>query len=304
MWRSILILPLLLMSVLASAEQASNAPKIKRVQMQEFTTLTIDIVPDLGTRLVFPFVLDEQPKEGVVPYTMTLTNSVFQSDRKDGRNVLVLTAPPAKDGGDMSGYLGDLFISVAGYNITARLRTVNDWREHYTDIVFELNDADRQTLVDEEVQRRVQALEAEHQRKIEALDKDIDQRALAKVAYLALQAPDEDRVKEKSRTVLANGDRLILSVDSVLGYDQFSMVPFELEADTMDDVKILDARLFIQAEQDGPEQMLPASLQIKRRVESGERVQGVIATQRPKLMDYETIKLVVLTDKGQVELTW
>lgn len=303
MWRSLMIVPLLFSS-LAVAEKAVNAPLIKHVQLQEFTTLTIDIVPDLGTRLVFPFVLDEQPKEGVVPYTMTLTNKVFKSDRKNGRNVLVLTAPPTKDGGDMSGYLGDLFISVAGYNISARLRTVNDWREHYTDIVFELSEADRQTLIDEEVQRRVQALEVEHQRKIEALDNDIDKRALAKVAYLALQTPDQDRVKEKTRAVLANGDRLILTVDSVMGYDQFSMVPFELEADTMDDLKILDARLFVQAEKDAPEQLLSTSIQIKRRVEPGERVHGVIATERPKLMDYETIKLVVLTDKGQVELAW
>ena len=303
MWRCLLLVPLLF-STQAIAEKAANAPLIKHVQLQDFTTLTIDIVPDLGTRLVFPFVLDEQPKEGVVPYTMTLTNNVFKSDRKDGRNVLVLTAPPTKDGGDMSGYLGDLFISVAGYNITARLRTVNDWREHYTDIVFELSEADRQTLIDEEVQRRVQALEVEHQRKIEALDNDIDKRALAKVAYLALQTPDQDRVKEKTRAVLANGDRLILTVDSVMGYDQFSMVPFELEADTMDDLKILDARLFVQAEKDAPEQLLSTSIQIKRRVEPGERVQGVIATEQPKLMDYEAIKLVVLTDKGQVELAW
>ncbi|ALP54966.1 hypothetical protein Tel_17065 (plasmid) [Candidatus Tenderia electrophaga] len=303
MWRWI-VASLLFAPLLAGAGEADNAPRVKRVALQEFTTLTIDIVPDLGTRLVFPFVLDEQPRQGEAPFTMTLTNGVFKSDRKEGRNVLVLTAPPSRDGGDMSGYLGDLFISVAGYNITARLRTVKDWREHYTDIVFEPSEEDRQDLIDAAVQRRLQALESEYQRKLEALEQDIDQRALAKVAYLALQDAEEDRVKEYSRMVLANGDRLVLSVDSVLGYDQFSIVPFELEADTLGDVKILDARLFVQADSDSPAHLLPTSLQVRRRVEAGERVQGVVAAEQSKLMAYEVIKLVVLTDQGQVELTW
>ena len=304
MWCRALVLPLLLLSTLVHAGDSSNAPNIKRVQLQEFTTLTIDIVPDLGTRLVFPFVLDEQPKEGVIPYTMTITNKVFQSDRKDGRNVLVLTAPPTREGGDMSGYLGDMFISVAGYNISARLRTVNDWREHYTDIVFDLSDMDRQNLVDDEVKRRTKALEVEYQNKVAALDKEVDLRALAKVAYLTLEEPEEDRVKEASTTSFDNGDRLILSVDNVVGYGPFSMVPFELEADTLEDIKIIDAKLFVQEEKDSPEQLLPSSLQVKRRIESGDSVRGVIASDRPKIMEYEAIKLVLLTDKGQVELSW
>lgn len=304
MWCRALVFPLLLVSTLVHAGDSSNAPNIKRVQLKEFTTLTIDIVPDLGTRLVFPFVLDEQPKEGVIPYTMTITNKVFQSDRKDGRNVLVLTAPPTKAGGDMSGYLGDLFISVAGYNISARLRTVNDWREHYSDIVFDLSDMDRQNLVNDEVKRRVQAMDAEYQNKVAALDKEVDRRALAKVAYLTLEEPEEDRVKEAATTSFDNGDRLILSVDKVVGYGTFSMVPFELEADTLEDIKIIDAKLFVQEEKASPEHLLPSSLQVKRRIESGDSVRGVIATDRSKIMEYEAIKLVLLTDKGQVELSW
>jgi len=34
--------------------------------------LTVEIVPDLGTRFIFPFVLDEQ--DTYVPFTLNITN--------------------------------------------------------------------------------------------------------------------------------------------------------------------------------------------------------------------------------------
>ncbi len=294
----------LLLVFSCAAHGVENTPKKKHVPLEEFTTVTIDMVPDLGTRLVFPFVLDETVKEGVIPFTMHITNPVFNADRQPGRNVIVLTAPPPSGGGDMSGLLGDLFISVAGYNITARLRTVKDWRQQYDDIVFDLTEADRQRLVDDEVARRMKTIDTEYAQKHAALNKEAERMALAKVGYLATQKPRASRVREKANQVLPNGDKISLYVDSVLGYGRFSVIPFDLYADTVGAVKITDARLFGQGARDAPEQEIPVSFNVKRRIESGDRVTGAVAIDDPDIMDMYSLKLVVLTDKGQVDLTW
>ncbi|KAF0190538.1 MAG: Uncharacterized protein FD165_2619 [Gammaproteobacteria bacterium] len=296
---------LLFVALYASVTHAAeNSPKKIHVALQEFTTITIDLVPDLGTRLVFPFVLDETGKDGAIPFTMNITNPVFHADRQPGRNIVVITAPPPADGGDMSGYLGDLFISVAGYNITARLRTVKDWRKQYDDVVFDLSEDDRQRLVDDEVRRRSGVIEEEFRRKQADLDKEAERRALAKVGYLAMQGARESRVREKAKQVFPNGDQLVLYVDTVRGYGPFSVIPVEITANTVGAVQIIDTKLFGKASSDAPEQEIPASYHMTRRLEPGDTITGSVSVDHPNIMDMYSLKLVVLTDKGTAELKW
>ena len=49
------------------------------------------MVPDLGTRFSFPFILDEQ--DSYVPFTLNITNPAFVNGREKGRNYFVITAP-------------------------------------------------------------------------------------------------------------------------------------------------------------------------------------------------------------------
>ncbi|HFE37502.1 MAG TPA: hypothetical protein ENK06_03650, partial [Gammaproteobacteria bacterium] len=106
---------------------ADAAPKIKRIELQAFTQFTLDMVPDLGTRFIFPFVLDEESDN--IPFTLKMTNPVFTHQRVPGRNFFVVELPPMSQPNTTNPvspvYLGNLFINAGGYNITVLLRSSN-----------------------------------------------------------------------------------------------------------------------------------------------------------------------------------
>ena len=91
--RRVFVLLAVLHAALIVSFSARAEPRVKHVTLTQETTLVIELVPDLGTRFVFPFVLDEQDE--YVPFTSTITNPAFASIREPGRNSFVVTIPPS-----------------------------------------------------------------------------------------------------------------------------------------------------------------------------------------------------------------
>lgn len=290
----------------ASVDDDGSNPRIKTVELKEFTKLTLDIVPDLGTRFTFPFLLDETGRKGLVPFTLNISNKIFKpSEIKEGRNSFVLTVPPFEDGKPLTGqFLGDLFVTVAGYNISVRLRTTRDIRRHYTDINFVMSKEDRLQLIEEAVEKRFAAAQAEFEKKKKNLDRQAERLALAMIGRLAIQKPDEVRVKEESDLALPSGDRLTLYVDRLLRYGEMTVVPFTLYADTSGTVKITAVQLYGIKEAKGEEFLIDAGMLVRRRVDSGEEVRGVVSTDMPGIAELKSLRLVVLTNLGEVSLKW
>ena len=162
--------------------QVNAEPKSRTIDLHKRTVLTAYIVPDLGTRFTFPFVLDET--DSFIPFTLTPTNEIFVNDRQPKRNYFVITAPSPKVGAGT--YYGNIFVTVAGFEITIELRTTNDLTKHYSDVVFNLTADDREDLVQKGVAQRTKALEAEYKKKTDAIDSDTDQKAVARIGRLAL----------------------------------------------------------------------------------------------------------------------
>jgi len=303
MFRYFILLAILLHPLAAHSEQPKDGPKKRVVVLSEFTTLTIDIVPDLGTRFVFPFVLDEQTNARTVPFTSNMTSNVFVSDRENGRNTFVVTVA-LPDGADpQAQYLGNFFVTVAGYNIAVRLRTTNDLLKHVDDIKFKLGDQARTRLIDDEIEKRMATLRLEYQRKSDALSAETDLRALSKIGYLAMTEPDITSIHEVNSVVLDSGEKLELSVSRLKKFGRFTVIPFEFTSKLTEGIRILDVKLFGQND-GGPEQLIETGLMVTRRVESGEAVTGTLSTLYPSLMDFDAVRIVLSTNRGEVAVKW
>lgn len=283
---------------------ADAKPRTKTVTLGEFTKLTLDIVPDLGTRFVFPFVLDEE--SDYVPFTSKITNPVFVSTREKGRHFFVITLPSPKEGGKMPHYLGNLFVNVAGYNITILLRSTNKTSQHYTDVVFELGDRDRQRLIQDSVEKQMAVVKAEYLQKEKDLDKRAHAIALRQLGKLVLDGGDTDRVAEDKEFELSDGSQAILEVNKLHKYDGFRIFSYEFAYDGVSDkpLNILDVQLFGRKKQDEVDELIPSVYSMSRRLASGDSTKGYITTDFPDLNVYQSFQIAVSTNRGNLVMNW
>lgn len=288
---------LLLIAVVGAAHAE---PRIKHVMLEKHTVLTLAMAPDLGTRFVFPFALDEQDE--YVPFTLAITNPAFEQRREEGRNSFVVTIKPSKD---RSPVISDLFLTVAGYEITVELRTTTDLTQHYTDIVFELGEGVRETLIQQGIRQRTKALEKDYETKLQGIEALAEQKALARVGALALSSPSSKSVKEDATLRMANGDKLTLSVDKIETYGPYALVVWELyNASRSQEIVVQDARLFAVDPKTKQEHAIDGANELPPRVTTRQTVRGVttvLATQIPK---DNYLKFAVNTDKGVVNAQW
>lgn len=288
-----------LCSFLFVINAANAAPRSKPVELHKRTFLTVYVVPDLGTRFSFPFILDEQ--DAYVPFTLNITNPSFVNTREKGRNYFVITAPARAEGT----MLGNVFVSVAGYEISIELRTTNDLNKQYSDIVFNLTNEAREELIQQSIAQRTAALEQEYKKKFEEIDAAAEQKAIARVGRLAIKKPDTKRIKEESRLKLPNGDSIVLYVDQVVNYDPYSIYLFNVEADSgSKGLTILDAKLFSVDADTKQVRPIESAKDVPARVQPNQEVQGAITVLGSALNPNNLMRLQVVTDKGMVEAQW
>ncbi len=288
-----------LLSVLLAVNPSFADPRAKSVELQKRTTLVAYVVPDLGVRFSFPFILDEA--DAYVPFTLNLTNAGFVNTREKGRNYFVITAPVKAEGT----MLGNVFVSVAGYEISIELRTTTDLTKHYSDIVFSLSNEAREELIQQSIKQRTAALEQDYKKRSEELDAAAEQKAIARVGRLATTKPDIHNVKETSRLKLAGGDSVVLYVDQVVIYEPYAIYLFSIEADSgSKGLSILDAKLFSVDTNSKQVRVLDSSKDVPQRVEPNREVKGAITVLGSALNPKDLLRLQVVTDKGTVEAQW
>ena len=283
---------------------AHAEPRVKHVTLSKETTLVIELVPDLGTRFVFPFVLDEQDE--YVPFTSTITNPAFASIREPGRNSFVVTIPPSPAGGPVPLLYSNLFVSVAGYEISVELRATPDLQRHYSDIVFDLADEVRESIIQKAVKQRTLGLEKQVQEKLAGLDKTAQRRAIAYVGKLALSTPKSTAIREEATMLIEGSERFLLYVEKALQYGNFTTLVFQLENKSHAiDVTVLDAKLFVLDSKTGQARPLDVALELPSRVPARSEARGAITIESTLLPDRKTrLQLQVATDKGTVAARW
>ena len=293
---------LLCLLVIPSVAFADFSPKKRVIALTEFTTLNVDIVPDLGTRFVFPFVLDESSEN--IPFTLKLTNPVFQSKREPGRNFFIVEIPPQEAGGAMPAYLGNLFINVAGYNISVLLKSTPKLKDHYTDIVFKLTDEKREQLIEDAVKARVDVMKAMYKEKEDLLDRQAYKMAMDNIGAMLVKGGSSNNISEDEEFVLNNGDVLILSLNKLFKYNRFSIFTYEMafESGANTSIAIQDIKLFGKTDDDKTE-LIQSQFDMASAVTTGKNALGNLTTDQ-NIDDYVGFQVDVMTSKGNLKLLW
>ena len=277
---------------------AMATPRVQKVTLHEHTSLTVYLMQNLGSRFIFPFILDEQ--DSYVPYTSQITNPAFAYQRDPGRNSFVVSMPS----GNIN-QVGNMFVTVAGYTITIELRTTNDPTKIYSDYEFVLTNEQRENLIQKGIQQRTQALEAEYKKKFADLDKLADQKAIARVGVLAMSEPTHTSIKEENKLALANGDKLSLYVREGVTFGGYTTFAFEVSTNSdSQGARILDAKLFSVNSDTKLARPIETANELPQRLQPNDVVKGYMTTLDNTLNPKELLKLQVLTDKGMLEVTW
>jgi len=293
-----------LLFVLFIAPAMSMAKPIHRdVELKQLTTLVLNFYPGMGTRFTFPFLLDND--DNYVPYTNYNTNSgIFIPIKlQKGRNFFVITVPPEHVLSDHD--IGNMFITVAGYQISVEMHSTKKRSEHVSDVRFLMGEKAREDLIQHAISQRSKALEQSYKDKFSQLDVMTEQRAIAKVGMLALTEPTDTNIKEEAVLELKNGDETVLYVDKVIDYPGYSIYKFDIENDSSaNHVAVQDAKLFLIDENSGKKIPLESAKQIPKRVEPRGMATGVLVVDRNRVDDNKQLMLEVLTDSGSVQAVW
>ena len=284
---------------LAFSTIAHAEPKERSVDLVRRTKLVVYVVPDLGVRFSFPFVLDEQ--DAYVPFTLRITNPGFEQAREKGRNYFIVTArrdsPP--------GMLGNLFMNVAGIEISVELRSTNDLSKHHSDVVFKLTEEAREDLIQKSIAQRTAVLDQEHRKRMEEIDALGEQMAIAHVARLATTKPKIKKVKEEGSLKANGGGSITLFVDQAVQYDKYSIYLFDLEGNRdLKDAKILDAKLLEVDADSKMEKPVQSFNQLPKSIRSNEVARGSITVMESAINPKSSFKLEVVTDRGSVVAKW
>ncbi len=287
--------------LLAGAAEA--APRIDHITLRKHTLLSLTIPYDQGIRFTFPFILDE--RDDYVPFTLTITNPVFTFSRDPGRNFFVISPRVPQNSPRGAEYVGDAFITAAGYEITIELRTAPRGEAPYTDVVFALGDQDRENLIQRAIAQRTKALEAQYQEKLAGLDHLADEKALARIGHLAISRPDHTRIKQEQDMQLPNGDTLSLFVDEALTYGPYTTFVFNVSTDSnTQHVDILDAKLFEVDHATSQVRAIDAGKDVPPRVDPQDQIKGTLTALTADLDRKNVLQLELLTDRGTVTAKW
>jgi hypothetical protein len=298
------ITPLFLSLVLILISSTSSAkPNHLDIKLENLTTLTLNFYPGMGTRFTFPFLLDNE--DDYVPYTNDNTNSIIfmPIKRQSGRNFFIITIPPGhiSEADD----IGNMFITVAGYQISIEMHSTKNRKEHVSDVRFLMGEKAREDLIQHAIVQRTKSLEQAYHDKLAQLEVQTEKRALGKIGMLALYEPDEVNIKEESVLELKNGDETILFVNYALIYPEYTIFSFEIENDSATNhVAIQDAKLFAIDGNGGQKIPLDTAKEIPRRVEPRGSATGVIVVDNTILDRDKRLTLEVLTDGGVVQAVW
>ena len=293
----------LLMALLTVSTASTAKPIHLDIELKQLTTLVLNFYPGMGTRFTFPFLLDND--DNYVPYTNDNTNSgVFiPLKRQKGRNFFVITVPPEHVSGDRD--IGNMFITVAGYQISVEMHSTKTRSDHVSDVRFLMGEKAREDLIQHAIAQRSKALEQSYKDKFNQLDVMTEQRALAKVGMLALTDPQETNIKEEAVLELKNGDETVLYVDRVINYPGYSIYKFDIENDSSaNHVAVRDAKLFLIDENSGKKIPLDTAKQIPKRIEPRGIATGVLVVDKNRVDDNKQLMLEVLTDGGSVQAVW
>lgn len=303
----ILISWALLFSCVMASASPSIVPKFQDVELKEFTALQIEITPDAGTQLVFPFKLDNPDMQP--PLKIQLTNkdgfSVPSqgSEFKEllvGQNTITIMGNVSEEN---SIYMGNLFITIGGYHITISLRTDYDVRHHVTNYVFKESAAERNYILENAVKNRVKDIEEAYRKKSEELLSDGGENMLSALNRLATLDMNKDRISERLKLNI-NGLILIADIAHFIKMgDQYGTLVFYLNNQTPKSFDVTGLA-FYATDSDSTEMLIDGEYACESRLEAKTKIQCSFSSRDVQFITRDIIKFVLTTEQGAGEATW
>lgn len=297
----------LLLCASLEASASKEGTHYKRLSLSEYTNLDLYIVPDLGTRLIFPFVLTNEAHEP--HFTHKLTNgSYFKLTKENeiiGQNNFVIYFTPPAEGGQVGNILADLFISVDGYNVSIRLHTTDRLSKHTRNVVFDISEEERNGMVERQVAYQLDKATKELAEKELRLNERAQRLSDANMGIIAMYEPKVNKIKERFKNKLLTGEQVDLIAESFRNYnDQFYMLEFTVDNSSPKNLSI--ESVSVRSVSDETEESLDVSYYCDKGQEIGadKETRCFVISSNAKLIEAEKIGLQVDTNRGVLRGVW
>lgn len=291
-------------------EAAELKSRFKPVILKEFTTMKLKIMPDSGTQLIFPFELDNEDLTPRLKLRLTNDSGFWIPSSGDelsvlqGQNTLTILGLSGAyiDGQDLPEYLGNLFISIGGYNISIALKTTYNPKDVVSNIVFKLSDDDLTQMVEHQVKRRVVKLEQQYKDKSNALDRIAQKEALKHLAVMALAEPEVVSFKVDGNVEIGS-DRIVINADELTIYDDtYFAITFDIENYSNVDYKVKEYRLKVIS--DVMETQVIGKFNCLKSIRGDAVLRCAFISMNPILKEAQNFKLEIETDRGTGVFQW
>jgi len=292
----------------AATAAPSLKPTFKHVKLKEFTELQLEILPDAGTQLIFPFVLDNPDLTPELKVRLTNSDGFQIEDEGNdmlslvkGQNTLSIIGKYSEDPGAI--HLGNLFITIGGYNLSIALKTTYDTTHAISNVIFDIDDSTRTHLIDAAIKRRTDELDKSYKERMAALDQQAQADALSHVAIMATAHPDTTNYKEEGNIEL-DKERVVVYADKLVNYEnKYFVLLFELDNKSRGDIALDTVDLYALDGED-KEQHIAGSFNCEKRLNADTSSKCSFATQAKEIGDAPKLRLDLKTSRGQGSFVW
>lgn len=291
-----------------AGQAAELKPEFRRVQLKENTMLNLSVMPDAGTQLVFPFELDNPDLEPSLKIRLTNPDGFsVPTDPKaietllKGQNTITIEGK-ANPGDPGAKYLGNLFITIGGYNLSIALRTTYDTTEHVSNIVFDISDEDRTHMIESAVERKTKRLDRRHEEKMAALDQRAKELSLNHVAIMAMETPSTTNFKADGRVPIDDYSITVFADKMTQFGEKYHILLFDLENRSSVDFTVQDLQLV--AVNGDREKTIEGSFECDPRLNADTTLSCSFSTLERLMADANRLRLDVVTDRGEGSFQW
>lgn len=283
-------------------------PQFKHVELKEFTSMQLSILPDAGTQLIFPFELDNPDLTPTLKIRLTNKNGFdvptdgesIKALLKGQNTISILGVPNANNPG--AEYVSNLFINIGGYNLSIALKTTYDTTEHVSNIIFNVDDKTREHMIESAVKRKTKELEKEHKEKLAKIDQEAKKQSLKHIAVMARQSPSSTNYKE-SENIIIDKNRIQLFADKLTEFGEYKVLLFEVANKSSGDFTIENLSLIAKKEGD-IEEKINGSFNCESRLNADSTNYCSFSTLSHTIKEALRLELKISTDRGQGAMSW
>ena len=283
-------------------------PEFKTIELQEFTTMNISVMPDAGTQLIFPFMLDNP--DLIPEIKISLTTGAFSIDALgkqgekniNGQNTMTITANLCEDCSAEAIFFGNLFITIGGYNLSIALKTETDTRKVVSNYVFKIPNEERTHLIENTIEKYKKKLDEEFSNKLKDIDRLARKKSLVKLATIVLVEPEYTPYNYDA-DILINGDRWVVGVDEFVSYgNDFHSLTFDINNFSNNDFKVSSYSL--SGRFGDLERVVSGDFECSDAVRSDGEYKCAFVTLDGSVINASELTLSISTDRGLGTFKW